>query len=167
MARIIANLSEKSINGLITAFEKSIRDFETVKNQIIEELADYYIARAQYHLDVSLLHPAESTGRLKSSLDVDYDYAKGIATVFTDVYYARAVEFGAGRKGAGTPYYSFGDEAKRWEKKIEYNKTITGQAPHWFMLRALLDLEENYVSIIDGLLKERRMMKIDGCRYLE
>lgn len=163
--KIKAVLSEKSLEQVIIKLGRIEKDFQLATEQIITALATYFQERARYYLDASLLHPAESTGRLKNSITINYDYARNVATVYTDLYYAQMVEFGAGRYGSATPY-SLGGEGTERFGDVKYNPEFAGQAPHWFWLRALNDLEQNYVSIANKVLEERGLIGTNEYRYI-
>ena len=140
-ANINIELSSKSLDKAIKQIENYKIKLELAKNEILNKLAEYTLERAKLHLKESILHPDTSTGELENSLKIDIDYINDKAKVYTNLYYAKYVEFGTGVRGIEGNY---GDKFGT----IPYDSSYTsGQAPHRYMLNALLDLQKNYINI--------------------
>ena len=118
-------------------------DFEKAKADILEALTDYTYERIMFYVPVD-------TGKLMDSFmrEVSGD----VGRVYTDLYYAKYVEFGTGIRGSSSQYDT------NYVSGITYSKSIEGQKAQKFMYKALQDVERDYPEIARSVLIEKGLI---------
>jgi hypothetical protein len=160
MVRFKANLSPTSFENLTKQLDIYAKNLESIKLDIHQALADYVYERIMFYA------PTE-TGELKSSFAKDV--SKEIATIYTDLEYARFVEFGTGIIGSGThpvarekgwiyDLHGHGEAGWRFQGKDGSWYWTQGQTGKKFMYQAVLDLEQNYIEITRNVLKKKGLI---------
>lgn len=143
MVKFKANLSPTSIENLIKQLNIYAKNLESLKLDIHQALADYAYERIMFYVPVD-------TGKLAESFIVDI--SKNMARVYTDLYYAKFVEFGTGIKGINSNYDS------RYMKSESYSSNYSGQVAQKFVYKAVLDLEQNYIEIAKNVLRKKGLI---------
>lgn len=137
------NLSEKSFENLIQKLTEHAQNIVNAQVDVLQAIADYAYERIMFYVPVD-------TGRLMNSFieEVSNDMAR----VYTDLYYAKYVEFGTGVMGANSSH------PKSQQYGWSYGGTTTGQIAHKFVYQASLDVEQNYVEIAKNVLREKGLI---------
>ena len=150
MVTLKADLSPKSLENLMKDLKLYAKQLEEVKLDIHQALADYVYERIMEYVPVD-------TGQLKAS--ILKDVSKEIATVYTDLEYARFVEFGTGIRGRGSDEDNTKYDTSRLNiKELSYSEEFQGQPARKFMYKAVLDLEQDYMEIVKNVLKEKGLI---------
>ena len=150
-----ASLSPTSFENLTKQLNLYARNLESVKLDIHQALADYVRSRIDFYL-VSEEHVR--TGTLLNSFEKEV--SNDIAKVYTDLYYAKFVEFGTGIRGRKSKYdVSKTDiEAKDLLYTRTYPETYLGQTAKRFVYRSVLDVERDAPEIVRNVLKEKGLI---------
>ena len=144
MVRFKANLSPKSFENLTKQLDIYAKNLESIKLDIHQALADYVYERIMFYM------PVPRTGRLMDSFVEDV--SQNMARVYTDLYYAKFVEFGTGIRGINSNYDS------KYMQAESYSANYAGQPAQKFVYRAVLDLEQNYIEIARNVLKKKGLI---------
>lgn len=160
-------LSEKSIKELIKNFGNLEKELKNARGYILEALTNYTKERVQYYISYSVgVGGYPSTGKLMDSIKIQ-KISEDMASVYTDLAYAKYVEFGTGIVGKSNPNPKAGefgwsyDTNDHGEKGWVYTASdgnvywTQGEEAHNFMYNAWVDLKENHLSIARQVLKER------------
>lgn len=147
MVRFKANLSPTSLNELALQLTQYTKDLEAAQTEIIQVLTDYVYERIMFYVPVK-------TGTLKSSFIKEI--SSSVGRVYTDLYYAKYVEFGTGVRGSSSGYdLSKIQLSDAWE---DYDENYGGQVAHKFIYQAVLDLEANYKELAKNVLKQKGLI---------
>ena len=149
MVKFNANLSSKSLEALIKDFNIYGENLLKAQKDILEALANYVYERIMFYVPVD-------TGTLKASFVKDI--SNDIARVYTDLYYAKFVEFGTGIHGRESNYDLSKTDIQKLTYTRTYPETYTGQVAQKFIYRAVLDLEQNYVEVAKNVLREKGLI---------
>lgn len=142
MITLKANLSPLSLTNLSKDLMKYYDGFMKAKAEILETLSEYAYSRIMLYVPVR-------TGTLQQS--IHKEIADNWAKIYTDLYYAKYVEFGTGVRGINSNYDP--------QYNLTYNEQyLHGQVAQKFMYRAKQDVEANYVSIVNNILKRRGLI---------
>ena len=147
MIRFKANLSPSSLNELANQLTDYSNKLEEAKNDIIQALTDYVYSQIMLYVPID-------TGTLKDSFVKEISQEMG--RVYTDLYYAKYVEFGTGVRGSASSYDL--DKIQITDSWRGYKEGYTGQEAQKFIYRAVQDLETNYVSIVRNILKQKGLI---------
>ena len=147
MIRFKSNLSPSSLNELAIQLTKYTQDLEAAKAEIVQVLTDYVYERIMAYVPID-------TGTLKSSFVKEI--SGNIGRVYTDLFYAKYVEFGTGVRGSSSGYDL--NKLQISDTWRGYNNNYTGQEAQKFIYRAVQDLETNYVSIARNILKQKGLI---------
>jgi hypothetical protein len=87
-------------------------------------------------------------------------------SVYTDLAYAKYVEFGTGIVGAQSPHIEAAERGWTYDKQTGWTYKgsdgkyyyTEGLEPHNFMYNAWLDLKNNYMNIASEVLRERGLI---------
>lgn len=143
MVKFSVGLSAKEFEKLIKNLTEHGKKLEAAKEDILMALADYVYERIMFYVPVD-------TGRLKQSFIKEFSH--DIAKVYTDLYYAKYVEFGTGISGKQSEYNS------KYISEKAYNLNYTGQPAQKFVYQAVLDVENNYIEIVKSVLREKGLI---------
>lgn len=147
MVKFNVNLSPTSIQNLSKKLKNYALEFENVKTEIVEALTDYVYERIMAYVPVD-------TGTLKASFMKEV--SGNIGRVYTDLYYAKYVEFGTGVRGSSSEYdFNKLQISDAWS---DYDENYGGQEAQEFMYKAVQDLETNYISIARNILKQKGLI---------
>lgn len=165
------NLSHNSINELIKNLKDYQKELENSKKYILEALAEYTQQRVKYYISETVGKGGYvPTNSLKDSILIS-KIVGDLVRVYTNLAYAKYVEFGTGVVAKGNPHPTsneFGwnyDVNEHGEKGWVYKASdgnfywTQGEEAHQFMYRAWLDLKANYIDITKQVLKERGIIK--------
>ncbi len=165
------NLSHKSIANLIDNFKEYQKELENSKKYILDALARYTQERVKYHIRETVGNGEYvSTNTLLESILIS-PIIGDMVSVYTNLAYAKFVEFGTGVTAKKNPHPSsseFGwsyDKNKHGDMGWVYKASdgnfywTQGEEAHQFMYRAYQDLKENYMIITKQVLKERGIIK--------
>ena len=153
-------LSHDSVSNLIKNIKTYRYELENSKKYILQALAEYTLHQVQIHIQDSV-NSSISTGDLLESIKISPIF-NDVISVYTDLAYAKYVEFGTGVTGSNNPHpksdeagWSYGE--KGWVyKSSDGNFYYTeGEIAHQFMYRATQDLKANYMKIVKKVLRER------------
>ena len=155
-----ASLSPTSFENLTKQLNLYAKNLESVKLDIHQALADYVYERIMENVPVE-------TGQLKGSFVKEV--STQIATIYTDLAYAKFVEFGTGIVGEGShPLASekgwiydinhHGESGWRYQSKDGSWYWTQGQTGKKFMYQAVQDLERDYIEITKNVLKEKGLI---------
>ena len=147
MIRFKANLSPTSLNELAMQLTKYTQDLEAAKAEIVETLTNYVYQQIMLYVPVK-------TGALKSSFIKEI--SSDIGRVYTDLYYAKFVEFGTGIKGSASSYDI--NKIQISDAWRGYDEEFSGQTAKKFIYKAVLDLETNYVELARNALKQKGLI---------
>ena len=149
MVRFEANLSEKSLEKVMAQLEEHGKKLMKAQEYVLDALATYVYDRIIFYVPVD-------TGQLMNSFvkETMYYYSYAVARVYTDLYYAKYVEFGTGVRGTSSEY----DTSKIGNINLSYNEEIQGQVAQKFIYQAVLDLERDYVEIATNVLREKGLI---------
>lgn len=164
-------LSHQSVKNLIGELKDYQKELEKVKEPILNALADYTYERVLLYLEYSIgLGNYVPTHKLENSIKKSPIF-QDMIRVYSDLAYAKYVEFGTGVTGSEDPHpktSEFGwsyDENSHGDKGWVYQASdgnfyrTSGQEAHRFMYNAWLDLQENYMEIVKKVLRERGLIK--------
>ena len=176
------SLSHKSMQELVKEIKRYEKELNKAKDYILQALADYTYERVLYYIQESTGHTSYiPTGTLMSSIQKS-PIIQNTIKVYTNLAYAKFVEFGTGVTGSKKPHpetsihgWAYGTAPHKYTNKktgLEYEtegwyyKGEDGQVhytkglePHLFMYRAREDVKENYLQIAKKALKERGLIK--------
>ena len=157
-------LSEESISNLRKNINKVQQELEKSKEYILLALADYTYEQVMKYV------PKGHTGQLVESIKKS-SILNDMIRVYTDLAYARYVEFGTGITGKSNPH----PESSEWGWKYDVNEHgekgwtykasdgkfywTDGQEGQEFMYKAWLDVKEHYLEIARKVLIERGLIK--------
>lgn len=148
MVTFNTSLSPTSLNNLAKNLKKYYKDLELAKTDILQALTDYTYERIMYYVPVK-------TGTLMNSFASEV--SGDIGRVYTDLYYAKYVEFGTGIKGTQSNYnVSKLIVSNGWKGYSEDYEN--GQVAQKFMYKALQDVEANYKDIVKNMLKQKGLI---------
>lgn len=147
MVRFQANLSASSLNALANKLTEYTNNLEQAQAEIVQALTDYVYERIMAYVPVD-------TGTLQSSFIKEI--SSEIGRVYTDLYYAKYVEFGTGIRGNSSGYDL--TKIKLSDSWRGYKEDYTGQVAQKFIYRAVLDLEANYQEIVKNILREKGLI---------
>jgi len=163
------NLSERSINELTRNLQNYHRDLKLAKNYILEALADFTMEEVKKNI-ADTTSPGTSTGTLLSSIKKS-PILNDTIRIYTDLAYAKFVEYGTGIVGAGATHPKASEAGWVYDKNEhgergwvymgsdgEFHWTA-GQEGHQFMYRALETLKSKYMEIARKVLRERGLIK--------
>lgn len=164
-------LSHKSITNLVKNLKAYQTEFENSKIYILEALAKYTHERVRYYISETVGKTSYvPTGQLLESIKIS-EIINDVAKVYTNLAYAKFVEFGTGVTGSENSHpksSEFGwsyDVNEHGEKGWFYKASdgnvywTEGQVAHQFMYRAFEDLKENYIRIARAVLRERGLIR--------
>lgn len=161
-------LSNSSIQGLIRELSAYQNDLVNSKNHILQALADYTYERVKYYISTTVGNGGyPSKGDLLNSIQKSKIF-NNMVRVFTDLAYAKYVEYGTGVRGShpqasevGWKYDSNGHGEDGWIYQAEDGNYYwtEGEEAHEFMYNAYLDLKNNYLGIARNVLRERGLLK--------
>ena len=147
MIRFKANLSPSSLNKLAEELTRYTNNLEQAKIEIVQALTDYVYERIMAYVPVD-------TGTLQASFVEEV--SGNIGRVYTDLYYAKYVEFGTGVRGSSSAYDL--NKLQISDAWRGYNENYKGQDAQKFIYRAVQDLETNYRSIARNILKQKGLI---------
>lgn len=147
MVRFEANLSSSSLEKLISQLDAHGKKLIQAQNLVLQALADYVYERIIYYIDKQKLI---RTGQLRGSFMKEV--SSDIARVYTDLYYAKYVEFGTGIRGKGSGYDT------KYMGEDSYSPEFQGQVAQKFIYKAVQDLERDYVEIATNVLREKGLI---------
>ena len=150
MVRFNANLSSSSLESLIKQLNTHGKKLVEAQRDVLQALADYVYDRIMFYVPVD-------TGRLKSSFEKEV--SNEIAKVYTDLFYAKYVEFGTGIRGKSENNQEGKYDTKYTDiKSLTYNESYQGQPARKFIYKAVQDLEQNYVEIAKNVLRKKGLI---------
>lgn len=164
-------LSHKSMQNLIKELKDYQRELEKSKKYILEALARYTQERVKYYISETVgkgVYP--STNTLSDSILIS-KITGDMVSVYTNLAYAKFVEFGTGVTAKNNPHPNSGtfgwsyDTNEKGEKGWVYRASdgnfywTQGEEAHQFMYRAWMDLKANYMIITKQVLRERGIIK--------
>lgn len=138
------SLSPTAIENLIKEFNVYSLKFESAKTDILEALTEYTYERIMFYM------PIPRTGQLMNSFV--REISGNIGKVYTDLYYAKFVEFGTGIRGSNSEYDS------KYVHGLKYSSEYAGQAAQKFIYQAVLDVERDYKEIVRNVLKQKGLL---------
>ena len=159
-------LSESSINDLVKKLEKYQKELQDSKKYILEALADYAYSRVKENIINTVGKGGyPSTDTLLNSIEKS-PIMNDMISVYTDLAYAKYVEFGTGIVGSNNPHPQAAEQGWSYDKQTGWryigsdgNSYYTeGLEPHQFMYNAWIDLKNNYIDIARKVLKERGLI---------
>lgn len=153
--------SKKSLDLIVKDLEKYNKNLIIARKKVLIRLAEYTQERVKHYISTTTgLTGYTVTGKLLSSIMISPIVENSIK-VYTNLAYAKYVEFGTGIIGSKNPHpeakekgWKYGE--KGWiyaDKTGEFWHTL-GQVSHGFMNKALKDLEDNYLDIAREVFKE-------------
>jgi len=165
MIRFEANLSEKSLENLMSNLEKYGQKLQKAQEDVLLALAEYVYDRIIFYIPVD-------SGDLMNSfvMETSYYYSFAVARVYTDLFYAKYVEFGTGVVGQGNQHpisdkYGWiydknghGEAGWVYPKKDGTWGRTSGQVAQKFVYKAVLDLEQNYIEIAKNVLRKKGLI---------
>lgn len=137
------SLSPTAIENLIKEFKVYSLKFESAKTDILEALTEYAYERIMFYVPVD-------TGQLMNSFV--REISGNIGKVYTDLYYAKYVEFGTGIRGSNSEYDS------KYVHGLKYSSEYAGQPAQKFIYQAVLDVERDYKEIVRNVLKQKGLL---------
>jgi len=143
MVRFEANLSSSSLEKVISQLDAHGKKLIQAQNFVLQALADYVYERIMFYVPVD-------TGQLKASFI--QEVSNDVARVYTDLYYAKYVEFGTGIRGQGSGYDT------KYMGEDSYSSEYQGQVAQKFIYQAVQDLERDYVEIATNVLREKGLI---------
>lgn len=148
MVQFEANLSSTSLEKLIEKLNQHGQKLIDSQKDVLQALADYTYNKIREYVPVK-------TGQLRDSFikEVSNDVAK----VYTDLFYAKYVEFGTGIRGKGNDETKYNTKHLK-NKELAYSTTFQGQEAKKFVYRAILDVEQNYIEIAKNVLREKGLI---------
>ncbi len=156
-------LSHKSVTNLAKNLKKYQQELANSKKHILEALAEYTLGRVQIHI-LDSVNSNISTGKLIESIKISPIF-NDIIKVYTDLAYAKYVEFGTGVIGSNNPHpksseagWSYGKQGWVYQSSDGNFYYTEGEIAHEFMYRATEDLKANYMNIVKKVLKERGLI---------
>lgn len=159
MIKLEANLNHSDLKKLKSELRNYKRQLKYAQQSCIRALAKYTKNNIQFYIEKSV-NKEFSTGLLSSSIKTEFDStAWEWGRVFTNLYYAKYVEYGTGIKGEGT-YQGNADITYKGTPWSYYNERLErimltyGEEAHNFMYLALIDLKNNYKSICEQQFKK-------------
>ena len=144
MKQFKANLSSKSLKNLMSQLELHGKKLVQAQKDVLDALADYVYERIMFYVPVK-------TGQLMESFVEDV--SNDIARVYTDLYYAKYVEFGTGIRGINSEY-----DSKYINAKTDYDSEYAGQVAQKFIYKAVQDLEKDYIEIATNVLRKKGLI---------
>lgn len=164
-------LSHKSIQKLVKNLKDYQKELENSKKYILEALAKYTQERVKYYISETVGNGGyPSTNTLLDSILIS-KITGDMVRVYTNLAYAKFVEFGTGVTAKSNPHPSSGefgwtyDTNDKGEKGWVYHASdgnfywTQGEEAHQFMYRAYQDLKANYMNITKKVLMERGIIK--------
>lgn len=153
MVTFNVNLSPESFTKLAQDLQDYANKLIQAEPDILQALADYAYERIIYYIDEKNLI---RTGQLRDSFVKEI--SEHLAVVYTDLYYAKFVEFGTGIRGRQSDY----DVSKTNVENLSYTRTYPdtylGQPAQKFVYNAVLDLERDYETIVLNVLKRKGLI---------
>ena len=149
MIRFETNLSSKSLESLMNDLNIYGKKLQQAQEDVIQAFAEYVYDRI-------MLYAPYKTGQLMSSfvMETAYYYSFATARVYTDLFYAKYVEFGTGIKGTKSNY----DSKRIGIESLTYSSDVQGQKAKKFVYKAVLDLERDYVEIAKNVLRKKGLI---------
>lgn len=140
-----------NVNLSPESFTKLAQDLQNYTNKLIQAEPDILQALADYVYERIMFYVPVDTGQLKASFMKEV--SQNVARVYTDLYYAKYVEFGTGIRGSNSDY-----DSKYIDAKKGYKTDYAGQPAHKFMYNAVLDLERDYEDIVLNVLRQKGLI---------
>ena len=164
-------LSHQSMLNLIKNLKNYKNELANIKQYILQALAQYTQERVKYYISETVGKGGyPTTNALLDSISIS-QITNDMVRVYTNLAYAKFVEFGTGVKAKNNPHPSsneFGwsyDTNAKGEMGWVYRSSdgnyywTQGEEAHQFMYRAYQDLKENYMSITKQVLRERGLIR--------
>lgn len=161
MIKFEANLSSKSLTSLMTQLELHGKKLVQAQRDVLDALADYVMERIKVY-----------TTNTEVSNSFIKEVANDIARVYTDLYYAKYVEFGTGivgknqnnshplylEKGWVYDHKDHGEAGWVYPKKDGTWGRTSGQVAQKFVYKAVQDLEKDYIEIAKDVLRKKGLI---------
>lgn len=159
MIKFEANLSSKSLENLMRELQKHANEIVKSQKDILTALANYVTER---------INSYTTNGEIQNSFVKEI--SNDIARVYTDLFYAKYVEFGTGIVGSkeSHPAYSqkgwrydinsHGEAGWKYPKKDGTYGWTSGQVAQKFVYQAVLDLERDYIEIAKNVLRKKGLI---------
>lgn len=139
-----------NVNLSPESFTKLAQDLQNYTNKLIQAEPDILQALADYVYERIMFYVPVDTGQLKASFMKEV--SQNVARVYTDLYYAKYVEFGTGIRGSNSEYDS------KYVSELNYSPTYAGQPARKFIYQAVLDLERDYEEIVLNVLRKKGLI---------
>lgn len=158
-------LSPSSIDNLTKELKNYQEELKKAKKYILEALAKYAEERIKHYISETVGqggYPITNTllNSIKTSPIVD-----DMVSIYTDLAYAKYVEFGTGIVGSNNPHpatseanWTYGEKGWVYHGSDGNYYYTEGQEAHQFIYRAGMDIKENYLQIARQVLKERGLI---------
>lgn len=157
-------LSKSSIEGLVDNIKNFRKELKLAKNEILIELAEYTKKIVQKNIQATVGKGGyPNTQELENSIQIS-SILNDMIRVYTDLWYAKYVEFGTGIVGnhpkasqEGWTYdkNSHGEEGWTYQGSDGEYYWTQGEEAHMFMLNAYEEVEANYMTIVKSVLRKR------------
>lgn len=143
-------LSEKDFEQMAKELQTISEKLSKAEDLILNALADYTLERVVHYIAITVGQTDyEGTDNLINSIKKS-DIFNHTIKVYTDVAYAKYVEYGTGIRGASNSHPDA--EVDGWT--YNYRQETTGQVAHKFMYSAFQDLRQNYMQIAKDVLRK-------------